>query len=137
MCQVYVIEIMAQWYPLVAEGLPNGKRCFYVGQTSKDIGERFGEHRTGKPSGRGGFDRSGRVFRKMRNAQRDAPLLRNVDLKLRRTLTSRYEPLETQDVAIELENRLTDELRAQGHAVYPKNNGGGGTPFDSYRDEVP
>jgi hypothetical protein len=48
MWNVYIIEIMPKWYSLVAEGLPSGKCCFYVGQTSKDISERYKEHRTGR-----------------------------------------------------------------------------------------
>lgn len=131
--RVYVIEITPKWYSLVAEGLPTGKRCYYVGQTSKTLTQRYREHRTGRPSEpkEKGFNPSGRVFRKMRRNQGGSTLRRNDDTILRRSMTQQYEPVATEDEAKALENSLNDELREQGHTVYPKNDGS--VPFENYR----
>lgn len=131
MWEIYVIEIMPQWYPLVAEGLPPGKRCYYVGQTSKSCSARYKEHRTGRSDGDPRFNRPGKVFTTMRNAQEGRTLRRNFDTTLRRTMTEGYELLKTEQDAIDQENWLNDKLRREGHAVYPV--GDGTLPFESYR----
>lgn len=46
-------------------------------------------------------------------------------------MTDEHEPLETEQDAVDRENWLNDNLRREGHAVYPM--GDGTFPFDGYR----
>jgi len=140
--RVYVIEIMPQWYDLVAPGLPSGKKCFYVGETGKDLGERFREHRTGK-SLAGKKQKRTRVFTRMRKSKGEQDLKNKVDLKLRRRMSEQHRPVRSAKARVlkakadALEKLVIDELRLQGHAVYPKGPGTGSLPFGSYLDAQP
>lgn len=132
--RVYVIEIQPPWYELVAPGLPVGRRCFYVGETGKDIAERYREHRTGEVLHGRRPKSPAQVFAKMRGAQSGAALRRRVDVVLRRTMSDRYPPAATPEEAGALEAQVVDELRRAGHAVYPK--GVGSAPFEAYRADA-
>jgi hypothetical protein len=43
-----------------------------------------------------------------------------VDVHLRRTLSDRYPTVDTNEEALELEGMAIDDLRAEGHCVFPK-----------------
>lgn len=131
--RIYIIEIMPRWYSLVAPDLPEGKRCFYVGETGKSIKERYWEHRTGKVKP-GRRDKRTAVFAKMRNSQAGDELLRKTDVKLRRRLSEGYPSVETTAESEALEALVIDELRGDGHAVHPK--GPGTIDFDDYRSSA-
>jgi len=128
--RIYIIEIMPKWHSLVAPDLPEGKRCFYVGETGKPIKERYWEHRTGnvKPGRR---SKRTAVFTKMRNSQDGEPLLPKIDVKLRRRMSEAFPSVETQDDSEALEAVVIDGLRRDGHAVHPK--GPGDIDFEDYK----
>lgn len=136
--RVYIIEIMPKWYELVAPELPDGRRCYYVGETAKELGERYREHLTGK-SLAGRKPKRTQVFTRMRKEQGGGSLKKKVDLKLRRTMSDAYRPVRSKKAktlnrkAKELESRVIDELRRQGHAVYPKGKESGSIPFQAHR----
>lgn len=67
----------------------------------------------------------------MRNSQYGEPLLPKVDVKLRRRMSEAYPGVDTQVESEALEAVVIDELRGEGHAVYPK--GPGAVDFDDYR----
>ena len=124
--RVYIIDVMPRWYHLVAPGIAPGKKCFYVGQTGKDVSERYREHRVGVRYGRRA-KRPVEVFRKIRAAKDGADLINKVDVKLRRTMVEQFAEMPSVDEVGVLEASLVDELRAAGHVVYPR--GLGQIPF--------
>lgn len=126
----YVIEITSKWYPLVAPGLKPGRRCYYVGETGKDIDERLREHLTGEALHGRRPKSPTRVFGLMRRDQENKPLVKNKDVYLRRTISDPYGVVTGLDAATELEARIIDELRNEGHAVYPE--GFGSRDFRSF-----
>lgn len=134
--QVYIIEIMEKWYPEVAPDLPEGKRCFYVGETGKEPGVRFKEHRSRRSIG-GNPPSSGKIFKKMRRIRGLELLARNGDVRLRRKMAGKYRSVSSKKAKVlkgkakKLEGQVIDELRAQGHAVHPKQDGT--IPFEKYR----
>jgi hypothetical protein len=130
--RIYVIEICPKWYGLVAEGLPEGRRCLYVGETGKPVAARFRDHLTGRTDRDDDRDLSGRVFRRMRSDQSGGSLRRGVDASLRFDLFDRIEPVSDQEAASVLEAGVIDELRRQGHCVYPE--GAGEVSFDCFRE---
>jgi len=69
----------------------------------------------------------------MRQKQGGLPLIRNVDVILRRTISDDYGMVvETGGgEARRLESEIIDALRALGHAVYPENFGS--LNFNDYR----
>lgn len=132
---IYVIEILPIWHALVAPDLPDGARCFYVGQTAHDVAERYREHRTGQA-------RFGRRSKKTVNAlnpifkaKNGEALVNRRDIALRRTIMKRYPKVTDPDAANKLESQVVDQLRGEGNCVYPK--GLGDIPFDEYRDFHP
>lgn len=131
-CQVYVIEIMERWYDLVAPGLPPGKRCYYVGQTSKDLTVRYKEHRSGRPWRPGAQPQSAGVFKRIRGNTGGKILRKNVDTILRRSMTEDFGFITERDSKT-IEKALVLRLREDGHAVYPKKVAKDLIPFDSYR----
>lgn len=124
--RVYIIEVMPPWHELVAPTIAPGKRCFYVGQTGKDVSERYREHRVGVSPGRRA-KRPAEVFRKIRLAKGGADLVNKVDVKVRRTMFEGYPEMPTVAEAEALEASVVDALRADGHVVYPR--GIGQIPF--------
>lgn len=131
MYRVYVIEIMAKWFDIVAPNLPAGRRCYYVGETGKTLGERYREHRTPKTVAGRREKRAAAVFAMMRKHQGERPLKRTVDVKLRRTISDLYREVATREESEALEQQVIDYLRSEGHAVFPK--GPGLIPFGNYR----
>ncbi len=131
--RVYIIEISDKWHDLVAPGLPVGRRCYYVGETGKDVGERFKEHKTGRSKPGRREKRRAKVFARMDRENGGETLLKNEDVVLRRGMMKDYEPQPDKSGAEALEGSVVDELREQGHCVYPR--GAGTIPFESYRDE--
>lgn len=132
-CQVYVIEIMDRWHYLVAPGLPPGKRCYYVGQTSKDLTVRYKEHRSGRPWALGARPQSAKVFKKIRRKNGGVILRRNVDTILRRSMTEHLGRM-TQEESERIEEAFVLKLRLDGHAVYPERVGRHLVPFKSYQE---
>ncbi len=132
--RVYIIEIMEKWHDLVAPGLPDNKRCYYVGETGKDVSERFYEHKSDRTKPGRRPKRRARVFDKIGKENGGRTLRKNIDVVLRRGMMQAYDPQPDVHLAEALEASVVDELRRQGHCVYPR--GVGTTPFDSYRDEV-
>jgi hypothetical protein len=124
--RIYIIEVMPRWYPTVAPNVRPGKCCFYVGQTGKDVAERYREHRRG-PRWDRRPKRPVEVFRKIRAAKGGADLVNKDDLKLRRTMFEPYPVLSTQAEAEKREAEIVDQLRLEGHVVYPR--GLGKLPF--------
>lgn len=118
--RVYIVEIASRWHDLVAPGLPDGKRCFYVGETGRTVEERYREHRTGTVLSGRKAKRSAGVFAKLLAENNGEPLQRKRDVDLRRTLMARYQPQPTSDESQELERQVIDDLRSEGHCVYPK-----------------
>lgn len=129
--RVYIIEIMPKWYDLVAPGLPSGKRCFYVGETGKDVSERFREHRTGGVKHGRRKKARARVFSRMANSNEGQALKKKEDLKLRRERMRSLPKQPDRESAEALEAATIDQLRREGHCVYPK--GVGTVPFEEYR----
>ena len=132
-CQVYVIEIMDRWYYLVAPGLPPGKRCFYVGQTGKDLTVRYKEHRSGRPRTAGARPQSATVFKKIRKETGGEILRKRIDTVLRRSMTEGIGWMSTDESEM-IEEGIVLKLRRDGHAVYPKKVAKDLLPFESYRD---
>lgn len=130
---VYIIEITRDWYPVVADDLPIGKRCFYVGQTEIDVADRFKEHRNGKShiKGRAMVGKPKAPFRRMLKENRGRTLRRKRDVVLRRTMMKAYRPTKTDSASRRQEARAIDVLRAEGHKVFPKTSGS--IPFVDYR----
>jgi len=129
---IYIIEIMPRWHHLVAPDLPPGKRCFYVGQTSHDVAERYREHLTGKSKPGRRKKATVRALKPIFKAKGGAPLQRNVDVTLRRTMMAAYPTTTDQDEANDLEAKAVEDLRLEGHCVYPV--GLGETDFAAYRE---
>lgn len=135
---VYVIEVMPQWHHLVAPNLPDGKTCFYVGETGRDIRERFREHLTGETKPGRKKKASVQPFKNMLARNGQVPLRRNQDMKLREQMTGdrgsvrRRKPGKLAEAAKNLERDFVLELRREGHAVYPKRVGKDQIPFSSY-----
>jgi hypothetical protein len=127
---VYIIEIMPRWHNLVAPGLSDGKKCFYVGETSILVAERYSEHRTGRVPARRSMVKPGKVFNRLRK-ETGKSLRRKRDVRLRRSLMREYRSQLDGEAAKALEWEVVDELRSQGHCVHPK--GVGDIPFKSYR----
>ena len=117
--RVYIIEINSGWYQLVANRLPAGKRCYYVGETGRAVEERFREHRTGTVRPGDAATKSVAPFSVMLSDNGGKPLSRKQDILLRRTLMARYPPQRSRDEVRELERLVIDELRAAGNCVYP------------------
>jgi hypothetical protein len=132
--RVYIIEIMPKWYELIAPGLPDEKCCYYVGETGRDVGERFKEHKTGRARPGRREKRRAKVFAKMDRENGGETLLKSEDVILRRGMMKAYEPQPDKSQAEALEASVVDELREEGHCVYPR--GVGTIPFDFYRDEA-
>ncbi len=128
---VYVIEIMPKWHREVAPNLPSGRRCFYVGQTGRSVKERFREHLTGETKAGRRPKRPARVFAKLQRANSGERLRNREDISLRRTIMARYEPQPDVPSAEKLEEQVVDDLRREGHCVYPK--GLGTVPFDDFQ----
>ncbi len=129
--RIYIIEIAPRWHSEVAEGLPAGRSCFYVGETGKAVPLRFQDHLTGKTLGSRGTNSSGAVFRRMRRLRGGAMLERGADATLRFDLMDGLETAADRDRAETVEAQTIDRLRADGHCVYPK--GPGAIPFESFR----
>jgi hypothetical protein len=130
---VYIIEIMPRWHSLVAPGLSDGKKCFYVGETSVAVAQRFKEHKTGRTTKERAIMKSGAVFRRIRNQSGGESLRRRRDVVLRASLTRKYPSQPDGEASRALEWEVVDELRGQGHCVYPPKVGG--IPFKSYRTD--
>ena len=129
---IYIIEIMSRWHSLVAPGLTEGKKCFYVGETKISVADRYREHRTGRvPAGRS-MIKPAKVFNRLRK-ETGKSLRRKRDVRLRRSRMSEYRPQPNSEAAKALEWEVVDELRSQGHCVHPK--GVGDIPFKSYRTD--
>lgn len=120
MYRVYIIEIMPKWFGIVAPGIRTGQRCFYVGETGRNIEERYREHRTGESLPGRRPKRPATVFGRMRKRQDGRPLLNKLDLKLRLTLSDKYLEVASQVEAQELEGNAIDDLRKQGHSGLPE-----------------
>ena len=129
--QVYVIEIGTQWCDVVAPGLPEGKRCFYVGQTGERLTDRYKEHRTGRPFKKGRLIQPGKVFKRIREENGGETLRRNVDTFLLRSMTREYGTMSKAE-SEQLEEALIVYLRQNGHAVYPDGGAKDLIPFDTY-----
>ena len=128
---IYVIEIMPLWHELVAPDLPEGKRCFYVGQTSHDVSVRYREHLTGTSAGGRKPKTTVRALKPIFKAKGSVPLQRNHDVTLRRTMMADYPQLTELSEAEALESKVVDDLRALGHCVYPKKLGS--IEFQAYK----
>lgn len=120
--RVYIIEIASKWYPVVAPNIAAGARCFYVGETGRDVAERFKEHRLGAIPSRK-KKRAARVFARIRVANEEQPLKRGEDVTLRRRMFDDLDPVATHEEADALEAQVIDDLRSEGHVVYPERFG--------------
>lgn len=129
--RIYIIEIMPRWHSLVASDLPEGKRCFYVGETGRDVEERYLEHRTGEVAPGRKAKRRTRVLARIAREKGQAELVDGVDIRLLRSLGGRYRPVRTTDESVQLESDVIDEFRGKGHVVYPDT--AGTVPFDGKR----
>ena len=118
-----MIEIASKWHPALADGLTEGRSCFYVGETGKPVSFQFQDHLTGRTRDGPGKNISGVVFRRMRKLQGGVILERGVDATLRFDLIDVIEPVADRDQAEALESRVIDELRTEGHCVYPEGAG--------------
>lgn len=78
--------------------------CLYVGMSSKDPKERFEQHVSGYVSKRG--------------HKLAAKLVQKYGIYLRPSLYNHLEPVKTKKAALELEKKLTLELRRQRYAVW-------------------
>jgi hypothetical protein len=129
--RVYILEAapeLAQQLPKIRLFIQSGQRCFYVGETGKPVRDRIAEHRTGKPHGAGA--------KKVKKCQLSDGLRRLVgrpltaeELAYRKKASSRYPAVATRDEVLGLEKQAVDDLRAQGHIVYPEGGGTGAYPF--------
>ena len=124
---------MPRWHSLVAPGLSDTKRCFYVGETSVSIAERYREHKTGRTTDERAIVRPAAVFRRIRKEAGGESLRKERDVALRRSLMRNYEPQPDAEASRSLESSAVDELRSHGHCVYPRNVGR--IPFKSYRTD--
>lgn len=117
---LYVIEITERWYSTVARDIQPGKRCYYVGETTKDPRERLFEHLTGHNSRNPERTMRSGVFARMRGSKPGA-LQCKVDAILRKELAAPYNdpPLMSRDESEAAEARAIADLRAEGHFVYP------------------
>ena len=124
--RVYIIEVAAKWIPDVAPQASPGQRCFYVGETGKSLSERFAEHRTGrvKPGRR---QRRKKVWLTDKLRELKGGALDRSDVSLRRTMSDRYPEVATRTESEHLESRVIDDLRRDGHIVFPRK--GGTVPF--------
>ena len=129
---IYIIEIMPRWHYLVAPDLPPGKRCFYVGQTSHNVSERYREHLTGKSKPGRRKKATVRALKPIFKSKDGEPLERKVDVTLRRNMMAAYPTTTDQEEANDLEAKAVEDLRLEGHCVYPE--GLGETDFAAYRE---
>lgn len=108
---VYVIELSKKCFNenrKFREANPqfNGVlECLYVGMTSKTPKERFIQHKTG--------------FRNQKGHNLSSNIVRKYGMYLRPSLYEHYnqKPM-TRQAALELEKKLSLELRKQGYAVW-------------------
>lgn len=129
--RVYILEVapqLARQLPKLRSFIQPGQRCFYVGETGKPVKDRIAEHRTGEPHGAGA--------KKVKKCVLSDSLRRLVgrrltaeELAYRRKVSNRYPPVESRDAVLELERQAIDDLRAEGHIVYPESGGTGAYPF--------
>ena len=129
--RIYIIEIMPRWHSLVAPDLHEGKRCFYVGETGKDIEERYLEHRSGEVEPGRREKRRTKVLARISREKGEKELIDGVDIRLLRSLGGRYPSVMTTEQSVELESVVIDEFRGKGHVVYPDT--AGAVPFDKHR----
>ncbi len=122
--RVYVIELRPPWVTAVAGAKATpGRRCFYVGESAYSAEERTAQHCTST-----GY-RVAKVFKDARRAKsttgdwRDASLIRGTDVWLRTRLFAGLPGFENAGDSEDLEAKVVDSLRRQGHLVYPRNVG--------------
>ena len=121
--RVYIIEIMPKWHSLVAPDLPEGKRCFYVGETGKDVEERYLEHRTGEVAPGRREKRRTKVLSRIARQKGSAELEDGGDIRLMRSTAGQYPAASTVEDSEALEARVIDIYRRKGHVVYPDTAG--------------
>ncbi len=108
--QVYVIELNRKVFNESARFRKANPQfnpvleCLYVGMSSKDPKERFEQHIKGHTSKRG--------------HKLASKLVQKYGSFLRPSLYSHLEPVRTKKEALELEEKLTLELRRQRYAVW-------------------
>ena len=107
---VYVIELSKKvftenWKFRAANPQFNGVlECLYVGMTSKTPKERFQQHKTG--------------YRNKKGHKISSNIVEKYGRYLRPSLYNHINPIATRAEAIELEKRLSLELRREKYAVW-------------------
>ncbi len=132
---LYVIRFHPRWWSVVAPRLESGERspdlqCFYVGETSRAVEERFEQHLRGVKTrsrllaeatklGTRGPVKLSQPMKRVSNAKHGADLIAGDDIELVPRLYEKRPqvPAEDADVA---EGELIDELRSKGHVTWPK-----------------
>jgi hypothetical protein len=119
---LYVIEIQPKWHPLVAPNLSAGKSCFYVGETSQEIEERYAQHLQGVNSHAKSSSvvRSVDPFKSISKQLQGADLVDGIDILLRPERTARYRPRPDVESSERAEAALIDRLRRRGNVAYPR-----------------
>lgn len=107
---VYVIELSKKvftenWKFRAANPQFNGVlECLYVGMTSKTPKERFQQHKTG--------------YRNKKGHKISSNIVEKYGRYLRPSLYNHINPISTRAEAIEIEKRLSLELRREKYAVW-------------------
>ena len=107
---VYVIELSKKvftenWKFRAANPQFNGVlECLYVGMTSKTPKERFQQHKTG--------------YRNKKGHKISSNIVEKYGRYLRPSLYNHINPIATRAEAIEIEKRLSLELRREKYAVW-------------------
>lgn len=108
--RVYVIELSKRVFTenarfRTANPQFNGVlQCLYVGMSSKTPKERFEQHKTG--------------YRNKKGYKISASIVEKYGMYLRPSLYNHIAPLTSRAEALEMEEKLSLELRRQGYAVW-------------------
>ena len=71
--------------------------CYYIGQTNHNPNTRFKQHKNGYKANR---------------------FVKKYGIRLRPRKFKKYNPIETREEAVILEQRLAEKLRRKGHGVW-------------------
>jgi len=110
MYHIYVIELSKRVFSennrfRIANPQFNGMlQCLYVGMTSKTPKERFVQHKTGHRNKKG-YKLSSNIVEKYGSY-------------LRPSLYNHIKPIRSREAALEMEKKLTLDLRRKGYAVW-------------------
>lgn len=119
--RVYVIEIDPKWISVVRPNFDPRVTTFYVGETRKDVGRRFKEHRRGYRPANNPGNAAARIFRAIHKARLAAglhgALVKDEDAWIRWDLMEALDPVYGKRDARELELATALDLRSRGYQV--------------------